>query len=532
MSYRQVIAVHPDGGGAYAVAKKSLGRRTSLLAAASLVVDYVLTVAVSLAAGAASLGSVFPWFSRHLLLTCIVGLVVLTAINLVGIAESAKALMLPTVVFVICILATVVVGLTRSHPVAVIGTDLGPINATESLGVILVLKAFAAGCSALTGVEAIANGVPAFRAPGVKRAQRTEVALGVLLGAMLIGLAVLIKMHGSVPRGNVTILAQLSAGAFGTGWPFYVTNLSVTLVLLFAANTSFGGLPVLMGLLARDNRLPHLFGLRSERPVYRYGVIALAFFAAVLLIILDADTNRLLPLFAIGVFVGFTISQTGLVRHWWVERPAGWRGKSVLNGFGAILTAIAALVFFLSKFAEGAWSLLVIIPALVALFGNIEKYYRRAGLALGIGLLPPRPSVAATGSAAAADSAVVIVPVVAVTKLAELALRAAAQLGGRVIPVAVALDPVATQALRAEWKRWDPGYDLQVLPSPRRTLVAPIEEFVQAEIAAGHQVTVLLAEVHPRRRRYQILHNQRGLLLAASLRAHTDAVVATLPFRL
>jgi amino acid transporter len=269
-SYRQVIAVHPDGGGAYAVAKKDLGRGLSLLAAASLVVDYVLTVAVSLAAGAASLASVFPALAPHLLVVALVGLVLLTGLNLVGIAESAKALMLPTVVFIISIFAIVGFGLAHPDPVAVIGQGLVQ-QPAEALGVILVLKAFAAGCSALTGVEAIANGVPAFRAPAVKRAQHTELALGVLLGVMLIGLALLIKLHHVVPRGDVTVLAQLSAGAFGTGWPFYVSNLAVTLVLALAANTSYGGLPVLMSLLAKDNRLPHLFGLRAERPVFRPG---------------------------------------------------------------------------------------------------------------------------------------------------------------------------------------------------------------------------------------------------------------------
>ncbi|MDX6203387.1 MAG: hypothetical protein QOJ83_2887, partial [Frankiales bacterium] len=375
VSYRQVIAVHPDGGGAYAVAKRYLGRRSALLAAASLVVDYVLTVAVSLAAGAASLASVFPSLHRHLLLLCLLGLALLTVLNLIGIAESARVLMLPTVVFIVAIVAVIVVGLSRSQPVAIIGTGNGQLHATEAVGVVLLLKAFAAGCSALTGVEAIANGVPAFKAPAVQRAQRTELSLGILLGAMLIGLAVLITAHHVVPRGHVTILAQLSAAAFGTGWPFYVTNLTVTMVLAFAANTSFGGLPVLMGLLAKDNRLPHLFGLHAERPVYRYGVSALALCAAALLIVVGADTNRLLPLFAIGVFIGFTISQVGLVRHWWEERPRGWVWRAALNGFGAVLTAIAAVVFFLSKFTAGAWLLLLIIPGLMWMFASIERYY-------------------------------------------------------------------------------------------------------------------------------------------------------------
>ncbi|BDT97765.1 hypothetical protein IFM12276_07940 [Nocardia sputorum] len=243
LSYRQVIAVHPDGGGAYAVAKKQLGRPAALLAAASLVVDYVLTVAVSLAAGAASLASAFPALADELLPMTLAGLAALTVINLIGVAESARVLMGPAILFVVLITGVIVVGLLRPDPVAVIGADRGPIEPVEALGIVLLLKAFAAGCSSLTGVEAIANAVPAFRTPAVRRAQRTEVALGVLLGAMLLGLAVLIREHHVTPRGDVTILAQLSAAAFGTGWLFYLTNLAVTAVLLLAANTSFGGLP-------------------------------------------------------------------------------------------------------------------------------------------------------------------------------------------------------------------------------------------------------------------------------------------------
>ena len=526
VSYRQVIAVHPDGGGAYAVAKKDLGRWPSLLAAASLVVDYVLTVAVSLAAGAASLGSVFPPLAHHLLAVTMTGLAVLTVINLIGIAESAKVLMGPTVVFIVGIFAIIVVGFFEPHPVAMIGDDLGPIHATEALGLVVILKAFSAGCSSLTGVEAIANAVPAFRSPAVKRAQHTEVALGILLGAMLLGLAALIKSHQMVPRGNVTLLAQLSAAAFGTGWPFYVINLTVTLVLGFAANTSFGGLPVLLQLLAKDHRLPHLFALRAERPVFRYGVSTLAVLAAVVLLIVDADTQRLLPVFAIGVFIGFTISQTGLVVHWRKERGRGWLGKAVLNGTGAVLTAVAGIVLLASKFTEGAWLLLILVPGLVLLFDRIERYYRRAGEQLGLGQIPPKPVRGVD------TQAMVIVPIVAVSSVAERAVQAALRLGGEVVPVTVEVDPASTRRLCQQWDEWDPGLKLKVLPSPHRSLVAPTVGFVRTQIEKGRDVTVLLAQVEPRRWRHRLLYNQRGPVLAAALRARTNAVVATLAIRI
>jgi amino acid transporter len=276
-------------------------------------------------------------------------------VNLFGIAESARLLMVPTAVFVISMLAVIVFGALHPHPVARIGTYLGPVTPTTALGLILLLKAFAAGCSAVTGVEAISNGTPAFRQPRVRTAQRTEISLGLLLGVMLIGLALLIRAHHVVPRGGVTILAQITAGAFGTGWAFYVSNLAVAAVLAFAANTSFGGLPVLMSLLAHDHRLPHLFYLRAERPVYRYGILALALASMLLLIAVGAETTRLIPLFTIGVFVGFTISQVGLVRHWRTERPRGWRVRAALNGTGAVMTAVAVVVFMTSKFLAGAW---------------------------------------------------------------------------------------------------------------------------------------------------------------------------------
>ncbi|MGW2860212.1 APC family permease [Streptomyces sp. NPDC001205] len=523
VSYGQVIAVHPDGGGAYAVAKKDLGARTSLLAAASLVVDYVLTVSVSLAAGAASLASAFPALGSHLLAVCLIGLALLTAVNLRGVAESARVLMLPTVLFIVSILGIIVLGLLRSHPAAVVGTAQ-PVHATEALGVLLILKAFSSGCSALTGVEAIANGVPAFRVPRVKRAQRTELMLGALLGTMLIGLAVLIRRDHVAPRGGVTVLAQLTAGSYGTGWLYYATNLIVTLALAFAANTSFGGLPVLMSLLARDHRLPHLFGLRAERPVYRWGVVALALLAAVLLIAVNADTHRMIPLFAVGVFIGFTISQIGLVRHWAGQRPSRWLPRAVLNGVGAALTAVAGTVLLATKFLEGAWVVVAAIPLLMLLFARVHRYYAAVGAELGLGEIPP-PPVRHTDS-------LVIVPVGEISKLTQYALTAASALGREVLAIAVHADPDKARSLRANWDQWNPGVRLEVIDSPHRSLVQPIVEYVLAEAEGGRQIAVLIPEVEPHHRRYQILQNQRGLLLAAALRARTDVVVCIVPYRL
>ncbi|GGP13302.1 APC family permease [Nonomuraea glycinis] len=528
ISYRQVIAAYPDGGGSYAVAKQSLGPKVSLLAAAALIVDYVLTVAVSLAAGAASLASAFPALGPHLLGTCLVGLAVLTALNLYGIADSARVLALPTLLFIVSIAGIVVVGLARGHPAAVVGTAM-PLLGYEALSVLLILKAFSSGCSALTGVEAIANGVPMFREPRVRRAQRTELMLGVLLGAMLVGIALLIRRDDVIPRGDVTILAQLTAGAYGTGWLYYAVNLIVTFALGLAANTSFGGLPVLMSLLAKDHRLPHLFALRSERAVHRYGVVAVAVLAAMLLIAVDAQTHRLIPLFAIGVFTGFTIAQTGLVRHWVRLRPPGWAGKALLNGVGAVATTVATLVLLTTKFTEGAWVILIAIPLLILLFHWVEGYYAKVGGALGLGRRQPTPR---SPDPAARLVIVPLSPATAISALSERAISAALAIGGEVVAVIVSDAPDELDGLRAEWDRWTPEVRLKVLDGPSHTVVRPIVEYVRRQEADGRWIAAVIPGIQPPHPRYRLLHTQRDLLLAAALRDHTDAVVCFLPFRI
>ncbi len=520
LSYTQVIAAHPEGGGAYAVAKVNLGRGWALLGAASLVVDYILTVAVSLAAGAASLGSVFPSLAHHLLAICLIGLVLLTAINMVGIAESARVLMLPAGVFIVSIFAVLVVGPFHPKPVAEIGTPI-PIHAITTVSILLLLRAFAAGCSAVTGVEAIANGVPAFRKPRIRTAQRTEISLGILLGVMLIGLAVLIRAHHVVPRGHVTLLAQLTAGAFGTGWPFYVSNIAVTLVLGLAANTSFGGLPVLMSILARDHRLPHLFYLRAERPVYRHGIVALAIASALLLIAVNGETNRLIPMFTIGVFIGFTISQVGLVRHWARKRPPGWKRRAALNGVGAVMTAVAVAVALTTKFVEGAWVVVLVIPVLIWLFAHTETYYAKVAAELRLGKTPRMPR---------RQDSVVIVPTSTVSLLTEKALSAALSLGDTVVAVAVAGDDDERAQIIENWDQWRCSVPIEVIIDPHRSLVRSVLHYIESIPEEGITITVLIPQIIPTKRRREILHNQRGRLLEAVLKSQTDVIVATLPF--
>jgi hypothetical protein len=334
---------------------------------------------------------------------------------------------------------------------------------------------------------------------------------------------VLIRREHVAPRGGVTVLAQLTAGSFGTGWAYYGANIAVTLVLALAANTSFGGLPVLMSLLSDDDRLPHLLGLRAERPVHSYGVVTLAVLAGVLLIAVNATTARLIPLYAIGVFTGFTISQTGMVRHWHGQRTPRWWLRAALNGTGAMLTATATAVFIASKFTSGAWVVVLTVPALMLLFSRIQSYYQAVGLELDLGPLPHRPPPA---------KSLVIVPVGSISKLTEYALHAALSLGDDIVAVSVHPDAAEGAAFHAEWDRWNPGVRLETLDSPHRSLVHPIVDYVRQAQQDGRQVAVLIIEVQPRRWRYRILQNQRGLLLATVLRASTDVVICTIPYRL
>lgn len=528
-SYRQVIAAFPDGGGSYAVAKTHLGARTSLVAAGSLVLDYVLNVAVAVTAGVAALTSAFPSLYGERLWLCLAVLTLLTAVNLRGIAESARVFIVPTVVFIGSIFVLIVVGLFRDAPVNRVNSASVVSDNATSVGVLLLLKAFASGCSALTGVEAIANAVPTFRTPRVKRAQRAEVALGAVLGVMLIGLSVLISRFHLRPVPGVTVLAQLADASLGHNWAFYVVQFATMILLALSANTSFGGLPVLLKLLARDNYLPHVFALKADRQVHRHGVLALAAVSAALLVFSGGDTNTLVPLFAIGVFVGFTVAQVGMVRHWRGERGPGRRGKALLNGFGAVLTGAAAIVVTATKFEEGAWLVVIALPLLVAAFETVHRAYARIGERLGLGRVPEAPH---------RDRSVVIVPVSSLSRLTSEALTAAASLGDEVRAVTVGYpdpeDRAQLHALERAWAEWDPGVPLVRLACERRSLGRPIAAYVQ-DVSATEpdtRVTVLIAEVEPVRLWLRLLQNQRGAVVAHAVRRDTDAVICRLRFRL
>jgi amino acid transporter len=523
-SYRQVIAAYPEGGGSYAVSKDNLGTTPSLLAGASLIVDYVLTVAVSITAGVAALTSAFPGLTSAAVPIGLAVLLLLTVLNLFGLSESARAFLVPTLVFIAGLYAVVFAGLI--HPFGhLTSSPRGLSSTTSTVGILLILKAFASGCSALTGVEAIANGTPSFREPRVKRAQRTELLLGVILGSLLLGLSQLVVKFHLRPQAHITLLSQITTRAVGHGALFYIVELSTTLALALAANTSFGGLPILFSLLARDSFFPRIFALHGERAVYRYGVVVLAVLAAVLIVGSGGDTQTLIPLYAIGVFIGFTLAQTGLVRHWFSHHGRWWAGRATLNGLGAVLSGAAAVIFLATKFVHGAFIIALVIPGLIFLFMRIHRYYDTLTRTLG--------SSADVAPPVAGTVGLILVPVIDISRLTALVLTRALEMGGEVRAVHAAFEGEPTEDLEARWRRWAPDIPLIIVPSPERSVVhAFLEYLATSEVAAHDSIEVLIGEIEPRKLRHRLLLNQRGVILGTALRRRTNVLVTTVPFRL
>jgi amino acid transporter len=487
---------------------------------------------VSIAAGVAGLVSAFPSLRSATVPMCLGILAVVTVLNLRGLGEAARAFLLPTLIFIVGLLAIIAIGLI--HPLGLNepqpGHSLVPTTGLVSIGVLLILKAFSAGCSALTGVEAIANGVPLFKEPRVTRAKRTEMLLGVILGVMLLGLAILARRWHIGPRSGQTSLSQIMGMAVGRHWAYYIVSITITIVLALAANTSFGGLPVLASLLAKDNYLPHLLALRDDRQVFANGIWATASMSGVLLVAVRGNTLTLIPLFAIGVFTGFTLSQTGLVVHWRRTRPPGWTRRAVVNGLGAVITAVATLVFLFTKFTEGAWVVVVAVPLFILLFLRIHAYYQRAAAALGLDTLPPIPAGRRT---------IVVVPVTSVSMLTKHAIVEALSIGQEVVAVTVILEDAGAQEgaehaaahttdLQRRWEQWHPGVPLYVLHTEFASVVGPIVDFID-DLAASRpdeQIVVLIPVLIPDRIRYRLLHNQVDVVLTSALRTRTDLIVA------
>ena len=531
LSYSQVIDAYPQGGGAYAVARDNLGRNASHLAAAALIVDYILTVSISIAAGVGALASAWPALLPWTVPLCLLLLAIVTILNLRGVGESARAFLLPTMLFIVGILAILGWGLVHpaaAHPLPVVA------RTPPRVDWYFLLKAFAAGCTALTGVEAIANGVPLFRVPRQLRAKRTEWVLGVVLGAMLLGIAVLTSRFGILPGGSKTLLSQVMTASVGRSWVYFLMSVTVTVVLGLAANTSFGGLPLLTSLLARDLYLPQSFAIRGDRLVFSRGIWVLAIASGVLLVAVGGQTQALIPMFAIGVFTGFTLSQFGMVIHWFRTKPRGWRMRALLNLTGTLATGGATLLFVISKFAQGAWLVVLVVPFLIFLFRRVHAYYGRIGAALKIGELP--------GPVKPSPKPVVVVPVTPnLTTLTRRALNHALSLSDEVVAVAVFFEQPGTEAgtheraarFEALWKEWNPPVRLVILKSQYQSLVRPLIRFINTlEHKAEERVVVLIPEVVPEGWGAGLLHNHLGAALSHALRRRTDVVIGTVPMHL
>jgi len=533
-SYRQTIQAYPNGGGAYIVAHENLGETPGLIAAASLLIDYVLTVSVSISAGVfaiTSLASTWGYtglaaYRVEIALGCIA---LITVINLRGVKESGTIFAIPTYIFILGMVGMIVYGFIQ---VAAGGWVVDQpqlaeaAEAAEPLSIFLILRAFAAGCTALTGVEAISNGVPAFKKPESNNAATTLIWMIGTLGFMFLGISVLAYYHGAVPREDVSVVSQLASSIVGTGSVFFVIQVATALILVLAANTSYADFPRLASLLSRDRFLPRQFSSRGDRLVFSNGIVALGVFAALLVVAFDAREQAMLPLYAIGVFISFTLSQYGMVRHWVRTHEPGWQRSVVINAVGALLTAIVLIVIVVTKFEQGAWAVLVLTPILVLGFRAVHTHYQQVARQLSLERAPRVEPVRR-------HTALVLISGVhrGVVPALEFARSIAPD---NTTALFVDLDAEQTRKIQEKWARWGAGIPLQVLDSPYRSLVRPILRYID-QIDAQYDddvLSVILPEFIPSKWWQHLLHNQTALTIKAALLFRKGVVVISVPYHL
>jgi amino acid transporter len=526
-SYRQTIYAYPSGGGAYIVAKENLGETPALTAAAALLIDYVLTVAVSIAAGVAAITSAFPeWHINRVELT--LGFVALLMIgNLRGIRESGRIFALPTYFFIVTTLGLVAVGAWRVLTGAVL--PLAPPEAStlqaQPLTLFLLLTAFSNGCTAMTGVEAVSNGVPAFKPPESRNAAATLVIMAALSITMFLGITLLSNAFHVLPREQETVVSQLARGVFGErGMPYYAVQAATMLILVLAANTAYADFPRLASILARDRYLPRQFMNQGDRLAFSNGIVGLSVFAAMLLVAFGGDTHALIPLYMVGVFVSFTLSQGGMVQHWRAVRGPAWRTSAVISGIGALVTGIVLLVVAVTKTREGAWIILLLIPVIVLCFRETRRHYEAVAAQLSLkGWTPPR-----------LRRNTVLVPISGIQRAVLEALSYAKTLSADVRAVYVNLDPGTSEQMKQQWDQWGQGVPLVVLESPYRSLMEPLLEYVERTDAErpDDYITVVLPEFVPARWWHHLFHNQRALLIKGAFLFRRNTVVTSVPFHL
>lgn len=526
MSYRQIIFEYPEGGGAYIVGKSNLGEWPGLIAAAALMIDYVLTVAVSVAAGMAAITSAVPTLLPHRETLCLVAILLVLVVNLRGVRESGQFFAVPTYIFIGAIAAMLGVGVVQilfGHAARV---EPPPgLAATEPLTLFLLLRAFSSGCTALTGVEVISNGVSAFKPPEPKNAALTMIGMAAILGALFIGISGMAYYFGIVPKEDETVVSQIARATFGTGPLYFLVQGSTMLILILAANSSFNGFPRLASILARDSYMPHQMSMMGDRLVFSNGVIILGVFSCLLIILFHGDTHALIPLYAVGVFLSFTISQAGMVKRWLVKKGPHWEKKLLVNGIGAVTTAIATLIIASTKFTHGAWIVIVLIPLLIMLFRAIRSHYKAVSeqVALARGHRPPLPR-----------RNIVVLPISGVNRAVIRAVDYARSRSGDIRAVLVDVDPEETARVEIQWAQWGCGVPLTVLPSPYRSILSSLLEYIEQLLQKDQEcwVTVVIPEILPARWWQNILHNQRALMLKGALLFKDRVILTDVPYHL
>jgi amino acid transporter len=532
LSYSQTILAYPTGGGSYTVARENLGVWPGLVAAAALLIDYVLTAAVSLTAGVAAIASAFPFLWPHRVGLSLLLLAIITIANLRGLRESGTLVSFPVYLFVFAYLGMIAYGIVRAIIEGPGTLPAASLQAANPITLFLVLHTFSSGCTALTGVEAISNGVMIFKEPRTRNARQTLIVMAVLMGTLLLGSIGLTQYFGVVAGPEETILSALARHIFGSGIVYIIISAATLLILVVAANTSFVGFPGVAQLLARDRYLPHQLSNLGDRLVFSNGILLLSGLAALLIIAFGGDSHALIPLFAVGVFLAFTLSQSGMVVHWFKERGSKWRVKAFFNGLGAITTAVTLVVVAVSKFLEGAWLVAVLIPLLILAFRAIEIHYEKLGPQLSLrGLTPaafnpPR-------------SQRIVLPLSGVHRGVIQALEFACSISDNVTAVYIDLDPAATEHVREQWATWGQGVPLVVLPSPYRAVVGVLLDYLDKtdqEHHDGQKALLVLPEFIPAHWWENFLHNQTAWMIKLALlyqrRRGSGRVVVDVPFHL
>lgn len=522
LSYRQTIEAYPEGGGSYVVARENLGTASSLVAAASLLVDYTLTAAVSLMAGTQALSSLLPPLLPYEVPLSLLLLLLVGWANLRGVKEAGRAFALPTYAFVVMVALLALFGLQNLLVVHGFRPDPAPlVRAVEPLGLFLILRAFSSGCSAMTGIEAIANGVKVFQEPSARRARTTMLVMGVMLAAMFLAVSSLAWLYGIAPNPDRTVMAQIGLRVFGGGSPlFWALQITTLLILTLAANTAFAGFPRLAAMLAKDQFLPRQMGWTGDRLVFQNGIGVLLIATALIVLICQGNTTVAVNLYALGVFMAFTLSQAGMVVRWWRRRGAGWLGRLAMNALGAASTAVVLLVIVVSKFSEGAWTVVIAIPLLVLMLARIRGRYRRVYATMALDPAQVRPIQVPQRRPPIGNTSVVWIASLSQPTLE--ALRYAATVSDRVVGVWVLADEDDPEQIRRCWSDLmgnDPNLRLEILDSPYASLITPFVDFVERheQRHPDEQLTIVMPMAIPRYRFDTLLLNQRGINMRQAL---------------